>query len=63
MESALPELEAQQAAEMEAAREEQQAAAQYTERAPLIPFQTSPPGNRPHTQLRAGDGPPPPPQL
>ena len=49
MESAMRELAAQQAAEIEAAWEEQQAAAQYTERAPLIPFQTSPPRNRPRT--------------
>ena len=49
MESALRELDAQQAPEMKAAREEQQPATQYTDRAPLIPFQANPPRHRPRT--------------
>ena len=49
MESALRELDAQQATEMKAAREEQQPVAQYSDRAPLIPFQANPPRHRPQT--------------
>ena len=49
MESALRELDAQQATEMKAAREEQQPAAQYSDRAPLIPFQANTPRHRPRT--------------
>ena len=49
MESALRELDAQQATEVQAAREEQQSAAQYSDRAPLIPFQANLPRYRPRT--------------
>ena len=49
MESALRELDAQQATEVQAAREEQQSAAQYSDRAPLIPFQANLPRQRPRT--------------
>ena len=49
MESALRELDAQQATEVQAAREEQQSAAQYSDRAPLIPFQANLPRHRPRT--------------
>ena len=49
MESALRELDAQQATEVKAAWEEQQSAAQYSDRAPLIPFQADPPRHRPQT--------------
>ena len=49
MESALRELDAQQATEMKAAREEQQPATQYIDRAPLILFQANPPKHRPRT--------------
>ena len=49
MESALRELDAQQATEMKADREEQQSASQYADRAPLIPFQANPPSHRPRT--------------
>ena len=49
MESALRELDAQQATEVQAAREEQQSAAQYSDRAPLIPFQANLRRQRPRT--------------
>ena len=49
MESALRELDAQQATEVQAAREEQQSAAQCSDRAPLIPFQANLPRHRPRT--------------
>ena len=49
MESALRELDAQQATEIQTAREEQQSAAQNTDRAPLIPFRASQPRHRPRT--------------
>ena len=49
MESALRELDAQRATEVQAAREEQQSAAQYSDRAPLIPFQANLPRHRPRT--------------
>ena len=49
MESALRELDAQQATEVQAAWEEQQSDAQYSDRAPLIPFQANLPRHRPRT--------------
>ena len=49
MESALRELDAKHATEMKAAQEEQQSATQYSDRAPVIPFQSNPPRHRPRT--------------
>ena len=49
MESALREVDAQQATEDQAARDDQQSAAQYSDRAPLIPFQANLPRHRPRT--------------